>query len=378
MAHVVEINSLEDLQSYRLVWKSLFPETPRASFFNTFDWFEAYWKHFGAERHMRVLVAYADDKPIGIVPLCVQREKYQIGNVRVLTYPLSDWGLWYGPIGSQQTATMYLAAKHLRETHRDWDLLDLRWIPPGRRNRRGLTRVFRSVGWEPAQRHYQQTSNIDLSGYSWESYFEGRSKKWRHEARRQKRALQKQGEIGFLRYRPGSCAEGDGDPNWDFFEQCLSVSEKSWQAQSQDGNTLCHDHVQPFLTDCHGLAAKLGMLDMTLLTIDNQPVAYQYNYINQGKLFGLRMGYDHNYSKLCAGSVLFNYALEDSFARGDQLIELGIGETRYKQRVRTSRKSSYRLTYYPTFAWRAQAVRLTQSMKERGGTERWKAEKATA
>ena len=363
MAHVVEINDLKELQSYRLLWKSLFADTPQASFFRTFEWFETFWKHYGAERHMKVLVVYAAGTPIGIVPLCVQRERYQIGNVRVLTYPLSDWGMWYGPIGAQQTATMHLALKHIRESKRDWDLIDLRWIPPCRRVRRGMARVFRWLGWNPQQRFYQQTSNIDLTGYTWESYFASRSKKWRHETRRHMRAIEKHGEVSFQRCRPLSSAEGDGEPHWEFFEQCLAISRKSWQAKSADGNTLCHKHVQPFLTDCHAVAARLGMVDMTLLSMDGTPVAYQYNYHYDGQLFGLRMGFDHNYSKLRAGSVLLSLSLEDSFQRGDRLIEMGIGDSQYKQRVRTSRKSSYRLTYYPTFAWRAQGVRLTQAIK---------------
>lgn len=363
MASVIEVNNLEQLQSYRLAWKSLLPQTPKTSFFHTFDWFETYWKHYGASRKMRVLIVQAEGRPIGIVPLCVQKERYHVGKVRVLTYPLSDWGLWYGPIGPNQSATMFMAARHLRDTRRDWDLLDLRWTPNEQRVRNGLSRSLKSVGWGVQEREYQQTSNIELEGQDWESYFAKRSKKWRHETRRQKRALANQGEVTFERYRPLSAAEGEGDPNWDFYESCLAVSKQSWQATSRTGNTLCHEHVQPFLRDCHATAARLGMVDMTMLRLDGTPIAFQYNYLYDGTIFGLRMGYDNNLAHLSAGSNLLNESLQDSFQRGDRLIEMGIGESRYKQRVRTSLETSYRLTYYPWSAWRAQGVRLTQALK---------------
>ena len=365
MAEVVEINSLEELQPYRLLWNSLLPQTPKASFFHTYNWFETYWKHFGNQRRMRVLIVYGAGRPIGIVPFCVQQERYFVGKVRVLTYPLSDWGMWYGPIGPSPTASLLMATRHLRETERDWDLLDLRWIPACKGELRSTGQALQMIGWQPQQREYQKTSNIELCGYDWDSYFGSRSKKWRHETRRQRRALDRRGEVDFERHRPDSAAEGDGDPHWEMYEACLGVSRKSWQADSNSGNTLCHKHVQPFLRDCHAEAARLGMLDITLLRVDGEPVAFQYNYCFDQRIFGLRMGYSHDFAKLCAGSVLFTLSLEDSFTRKDRLIELGIGESRFKHRVRTNVQTSYRMTYYPWNAWRAQGVRLTQKLKSR-------------
>jgi CelD/BcsL family acetyltransferase involved in cellulose biosynthesis len=99
MIEIVEVNDLETLAHYRLTWNSLFAAMPRASFFQTFDWFDTYWRHFGHDQRMRVLVVYGGDEPLGIVPLCVRREVYRVGNVRVLTYPLDNWGTWYGQVG---------------------------------------------------------------------------------------------------------------------------------------------------------------------------------------------------------------------------------------------------------------------------------------
>ena len=367
MAEVVEVNDLEQLQSYRLLWNALYPQTAKASFFQTYNWLETYWKHFGSERQMRVLIIYGADRPIGIVPLCVQKERYYVGTVRVLTYPLSDWGMWYGPIGPNPAACLIMAMRHLYATTRDWDLLDLRWVPARRNILRSTGQALRLIGWQAEQCAYQKTSNINLSGYDWESYFASRSKKWRHESRRQRRALERHGKITYERHRPGSAVDGDGDPRWEIYEACLDISRNSWQADSTNGNTLCHAHVEPFLRDCHAEAARLGMLDVTLLQVDDVPVAFQYNYHFDQRVFGLRMGYARDYAKLRAGNVLFNISLEDSFARGDHLIEMGVGESKFKRRVRTNVGTSYRLIHYPWAAWRAQGVRLTRMLKDRLG-----------
>ncbi len=365
MADVIEIGSLEELESYRLVWDSLLPQTPRASFFHTYDWFATYWKHFGHERKMRVLVIRASGTTIGIVPLCVQRERYQVGNLRVLTYPLSDWGSWYGPIGPNQSASMFMALRHIRDTSRDWDMLDLRWVPAERSDGSSTNRALRAAGWNPEKSVYQESSVIRMTDTDWDSYFAGRSKKWRSETRRQLRALQRDSEVKFLRHRPAGAACGDNDPRWDLFDECLDVSRNSWQAQSKSGNTLCHEHVEPFLRDCHGVAAKLGMLDVGLLKIDGQPAAFQYNYCYDGTISGLRMGYDRHFSRQGLGNVVLNYTLEDSFNRNDRQLELGVGDYPFKQRLRTDVDSSYRFTCYPRLALRAQGVRLTRWLKGR-------------
>lgn len=365
MADIVEINRLEDLESYRLAWNALLPQTPRASFFHSFDWFATYWKHFGHERRMRVLVVRAFGMPIGIVPLCVQHERYHIGDVRVLTYPLSDWGNWFGPVGPNQSVSMFMALQHIRRTQRDWDLLDLRWVPAERSDRSGTARALRAAGWNPRQETYQENSLVRMTDGSWDDYFTSRSKKWRHETRRQFRALQRTGKVTFERHRPEPQSCGDGDPRWDLFEDCLTVSRNSWQAQSQNGNTLCHEYVEPFLRDAHAMAAKLGMLDLALLRLDGKPAAFQYGYVLDGAVSSMRMGYDRQLSQQGAGNAVLNCTLEDSFHRGDKVFELGAGDFPFKRRVRTEVETSYRFTCYPWLAWRAQGVRFTQWLKQR-------------
>ena len=127
MSEVIEVNRIEDLEAYRLLWNALLPRTPGASFFQSLDWLTAYWHHFGQNQKLRVLIVHSGGRPIGIVPLTVIREFKKVGPVRVLTYPLHDWGSFYGPIGPEPAATLAAAMGHIRRTARDWDLIDLRW-----------------------------------------------------------------------------------------------------------------------------------------------------------------------------------------------------------------------------------------------------------
>ncbi len=117
MTRVTEIHCLEELAPYRLLWNALLPQTRGATFFQSFEWLETYWRHHGDRQRMRVLIVAADDRPIGILPLTVIRERTRLGTIRVLTYPLDGWGTFYGPIGPNPTATLWAGLRHLNATH---------------------------------------------------------------------------------------------------------------------------------------------------------------------------------------------------------------------------------------------------------------------
>lgn len=365
MADVVEINEPEQLEDYRLAWNALLPQTSHASIFHTLDWLQTYWHSFGERQKLRVLVIRSDGRPIGFVPLCVNTERYHVGNVRVLTYPLSDWGMWYGPIGPNPSASLFMAMKHLDDTPRDWDMVDLRWVGTEAGQGDSTGRAMSSTGWTTKKSVYQETSTIELEGSNWETYRASLTKKWRHELSRQQRGLHRDFRVVIERHRPIGACHGDSEPRWDLYEDCLSIAEHSWQGESKTGNTLTHEHVRAFLRDCHQMAARLGMLDMMVLKLDDQPAAFQYNYLYDGNLFGLRMGYNREFAKHGAGKALMGWMIEDSFDRGDRAIDMGAGDYAFKRQFRTGVQQSHRYTYYPWTALRGQSVRLTQWIKSR-------------
>lgn len=364
MADVVEINDLEHLRNFEADWNALFHRTPRASFFHTYPWFVTYWKHFGTGRKMRVLIVRSGETVTGIMPLCVIEEQHRLSAVKVLTYPLSDWGMWYGPLGPHQSATMFMALQHLRRTVRDWDMIDLRWTPCNPAGHDVTRRAMTAVGWRPQREVYQQSSLIQFEGNDWETFFAGLNKKWRHEIRRQERNLEKLGEVQFIRHRPGCATDGDGNPHWGLFDECVAVSRQSWQAGVTHGNTICHASVLPFIKECHEQASRLGMVDMAVLRLNGKPLAYQYNYHHQGEVFGLRMGYDRSARDLGVGKILLSRFLEDCFHRGDKMLDLGIGDFDFKARFRTGVATSHHYSYSPWNSWKSQGVRLSHWLRQ--------------
>ena len=361
MSHVAEFNSLEELSPYREMWHSLLAQTERATFFQSLDWLEAYWTHYGAAQKLRVLIVDAGGETLGILPLCIRTEPYKVGRLRVLMYPLHDWGTYYGPIGPNPTATLLAGLRYLRSTRRDWDLIDLRWIDNDRLDHGRTAAALDQAGFAADQELYNTSGVIDLAG-SFEKYMSDRGTKWRNNLRRHERRMLEHGKLTHVRYRPAGAARGDGDPNWVMYDTCEAIARRSWQGSSPDGTTLSHDSVRAYFRDAHARAAQLGMLDMNLLVVGDDPVAFAYNYHYQGLLQGMRIGFDPEKPAEGAGNLLYTRIVEGSYALGDTQYDLGPGSLEAKRHLITATENSYRCTHFPVSV-RAQALRAKRVVK---------------
>ncbi len=364
MSNVVEINRIEELEHYHLAWSALLRQTSGGSFFQSLEWLRAFWRHYGSDKRLRVLIVYADSAPIGIVPLIVLREPTKIGRVRVLTYPLHDWGSFFGPVGPNPTATLLAALAHVRDTRRDWDLLDLRWINRDEHDRGRTETAMAAVGFSCQPSVWKESAIIDTST-SWDEYFASRTSKFRNNVRRAIKRVARQGTLRFERYRPLGSAYGDDDPRWDLYDTCVDLAQRSWQGKSSTGTTLSHASVRGFLRDAHGAAARAGSLDVTLLSLDGRPVAFGYNYHMHGRVFGLRVGVDQELAKHGLGTVLYEQSFRDSFERGDEVFDLGPGSLKAKRPWYTSVRPSYRCTHYPLRSPRVQLLRMKHWLSRR-------------
>jgi len=364
LTDVCEINDLDELTKHGSVWSDLLDRTPAASFFHSLDWLEVYWGHFGAGQKLRVLAVSSAGRTIGILPLVVQCERTRVGSVRVLTYPLHDWGSFYGPIGPKPGATLSAGLEYLVQSRRDWDVLELRWIDPSGTDRSQTRQAMQAAGLQAYETVWDRTAVVDLAG-TWDDYLASRSAKWRNNFRRQERKLQEQGEVRYLRYRPLGEAQGDADPRWDLYDACEELARRSWQGASTTGTTLSHDSIRDYLREAHAAAARAGAVDLNLMMLDGRPAAFAYNYYWRGRVYGLRAGFDAELSRDGAGSLLLAWAIRDSFLRGDCLYDLGVGYLRGKRHLATRIVPIYRYSHFHAKTLRAQLLRVKRWAQER-------------
>ena len=220
-----------------------------------------------------------------------------------------------------------------------------------------LVERMEAQGLSAYRNQWSEGAIIDLrQAGSWEAYWTGRTSKWRNNVRRNERRLLEMGAIRHIRYRPLGTCYGDDDPRWDLYSQCEVIASRSWQGKSCTGTTITHPSIRAFLQDAHEVATRAGGVEINLLYINDVPVAFNYCYYYLGQLFGLRMGFDRSSGADGAGTVLLYRMIQDSFARGDHLFDLGAEYLDCKRPWLTSTVTSYRYSHYPPAVSRAQLI----------------------
>ncbi len=360
MVQVEEYRSLESLAGLRLAWDRLLGQTPGASFFQSWDWLDCYWRHYGECQRLRTLVVLEGGEPVGIVPLAVRTEPTRAGRVRTLTYPLDDWGSFFGPIGPRGDDALEAALRHVRAEPRDWDLLDLRWVNPHLDG--GTTpQCMTSAGFQAYPQVVAHAGLVELDR-TWDDYFATRTSHWRNNVRRAERCVGRAGQIDHVHYRPLGIAEGESaqaaDPRWDLYAECETIAAASWQGTSTTGTTLSHAAIRDFLRAMHAVAASRGAVDVHLLRVGGRPAAFAYNYCYRGHVFGLRMGYDAGVSREGLGTVLLRRVIESCFRRGDHTLDLGSNYLAAKRNWLTGVVPVLRYTHFPLAVPRVQLLRL--------------------
>ncbi len=362
MSWVREINEIEGLAAYDDVGRRLLAVTPGANFHQSLDWLRVFWRHYGRDQRLRVLLVGSGEEVTGMVPLVIQREATRVGAVRLLTYPLSEWGSFYGPLGADAHATLCCAMQHIAQTPREWDLLDLRCVDDVR-DAGATAAAMRDAGFQTHRQAWARAGLIRFSG-GWSDYWASRTSRWRNNVRRCEKNLAAGATVNYTNYRPGGKAVGETDPRWDLYDKCEQVAGNSWQGQSTNGTTLSHESIRPFLRDAHLAAVDAGALDLHLLELDGRPAAFAYNYHLHGWVSGLRIGYDPSVSNGGAGTVLMRRAIAASCGHGDHTYDFGVNDLECKRYWLTDVVERARYGHFPLGSPRGQLLRLKRVLKE--------------
>jgi CelD/BcsL family acetyltransferase involved in cellulose biosynthesis len=334
MQDVVEHRSIYEISQLGGDWARLLEQAMDADYFQSLDWLEGYWQTFGESQELRVLEIVEAGETVGIVPLVLRSEPTKIGPIRALTYPLDDWGSFYGPVGGDRRGLLQTAMCHVQESPRDWDVVDLRWVHAGENSGDWVLEAMAAAGMKTYRRPRTVVPIARLAG-DWESYWATRTGSTRSNLRRYERKVAAIGKVEHIRFRPAASWCEQVDPRWDLYGICERLAALSWQGDSTSGTTLSHEDVRPYLRVQHERAVRSGAIDINLLRVNGRDVAFQYNYHFGGRVSNLRLGFDPEFAKLGVGKVLMMHVLRDSCARGDSIYDFLPRHVEAKRRFAT-------------------------------------------
>ena len=339
---VARLTDWSAFASLRTEWNALASECARPSVFLTHEWFDAAWQWKGRDSSLCALCARRAGRLVGALPLVRSVRRSRSGSRRVMEFlSVPDTQLCdVLVLPADRDAVVESFASSLELSQRDWDVLDLGYLPEGSVAQTALMPSFHRRRHRVAVEDAGSNPYIDLQG-EWEAYYSTRSRSLKKANNLAANRIGKAGEVRIDWHEPGifTATQVPG-----IVDKLASISGRSWKRET--GNSLDHPGPQAFIRQLSALAAQRNWLSVWTLGLNGTPVAMEYQLVFDGDVHALRSDFDAGLGEISPGSHLNRQLIERLFCGRFGRYYMGPGENAYKLRWTNQSEALHRATVY--------------------------------
>jgi len=152
---------------------------------------------------------------------------------------------------------------------------------------------------------------------TWESYLAGRSLSFRRNIRNRSRKLDTMGPVRFQRI---TRLEAGGVDMSTLMKSLWTTADRSWKA-GEDTAISSNAEVFAFYWELAERLNEIGCLDVSILWLNDRPVAYIFGASYNGDFFEIDIAFDAELSKASPGNYLRNCLLKELFRQNYRLYD---------------------------------------------------------
>jgi CelD/BcsL family acetyltransferase involved in cellulose biosynthesis/peptidoglycan/xylan/chitin deacetylase (PgdA/CDA1 family) len=350
---IERITSDHDLSALQSEWNTLVQRSSAETVFLTWEWLSSWWSAYGSGKDLFVLVARAENgECCGIAPFYVDRS----GRTRVLrfigdgTYD-SDYLDFIVPRGLEESV---LAAffENLKQSHKDWDALQLNEIPEGALSLHFLRGLKGTSRW--LHRQEQVPAGVRNLPSTWDEFLQTLKPRFRTSVRACLRNLEQwNGAFEVL------SAEADISL---WLSDLYDLHSDRWSLRKQSG-VFAKRGKRDFYERMASYFFNRGWLHMTRWRVNGVVLACQFGFVYGGTYHLLQEGFDTQCIHVSPGVTLRAATIRDLIARGVHTYDFLGGIGRHKTDWGANEKKSVRLALAPRGAAGYAYVQLPQAIQ---------------
>lgn len=316
------------------IWNQILNKSENDNVFLTWEWISTWWRHFGEEKTLLVLLFKKDGNIIGIAPLMYRRQKQKfltLGTIEFIGTGLSDYGDFI--LIEDKKTCIGLIFNFLEKQSIKWDIMDLRHMPEDSDTAILVQKVAEERGYQTVKRK-TPCMYVPLS-LTWNEYYEKLSKKFKKNLRRIIRKCEKTYSMAIKHVENTDDIESDIQDFFDLYSKWL----RERYNLSSIFDTPLHK-IKLFLKDISYIFFKNDWLDLSFITIDQKPASSCFSFIYDKTYYCYLMPWDSFYSEFELGNLHFMSILEFSIKQGLKEFDLLRGDENYKMKWRTLIKNN--------------------------------------
>ena len=272
-------------------------------------WFSRWWGAFGSGE-LSILALRREGRLSGVLPVCCSG--------RLVSSPTNWHTDLYGTIAEDAAARSALFAAVLESSPRR---VDLSFLDEDSGDIDSLAEA--SGRYHLVSRMMTRSPFVSIEG-DWDSYWRGLSKNLRSTVRRCHSRLEERGEVSFEMVERSDRLD-------ELLDESFRLEATGWKGERGTA-ILCRPETLRFYRQTAHWAAEQGLLRLSFLRVDGQPVAFNLCLETEESHYLLKLGHDAKLDRLGPGTVLTAEQVARAFSLGLRTYEFMGGPDRYKLR----------------------------------------------
>jgi CelD/BcsL family acetyltransferase involved in cellulose biosynthesis len=355
---IIETRTGEAFTGLRNEWNGLLERCDRATIFQSWEWNQAWWRHFSSSKRLLILQVREQGRLVGLAPFYIGH--YPGTPLRRLAFVGTGISDYLDILASTERAPEVCGAilQYLTASRR-YDLVDLRDLRSTALLREAVAQSSLDIwaGYEMSLEAQEPCPYLPLPS-TWDEYFKRLSKNTRHHLPRCQRAFSRVFEHAEIRMARG---EETAEAMTALFE----LHQKRWKARQQSGH-LGGEDIQAFHRRVAEQFLAQGRLRLYIARAGGDIVGVEYAFCSQQRYYFYLNGFDPELSRYSLGSLLMAEAIRQAIAEGCTEIDFLRGKEAYKAQLgATEERINTRLLLRRRHSARARAMLWLDALPSR-------------
>jgi CelD/BcsL family acetyltransferase involved in cellulose biosynthesis len=340
---VEELASLEACVALRTQWDELAATASNISVFSTWEWQATWWKHYGADDSLRVMVVRENELVVGILPLYSRRVPLAplvtSRELRLLGTGGDTSPDYLGPLirPAHEAAVATVLAERLVARPISWDVLRLTDLRPG---------VFLDV---LVERLRATSADVDVRAGSririvrlpsrWEEYLANMPGD-----RRRRIGNLRRNVLNKLGGRFEATVTTTQLPS--AIEDLITLHRKRWSSKGTQTSSFQSASYVDFHREVIARCHDKGWIRLYRIEANGKTVAIFYCYRYRGDVLFFQTGFDPELEHFRLGQVLMAFSIESAITEGASVFDMLKGEHEYKSSWSNDVRDTFDLIAY--------------------------------
>ncbi len=325
-------------------WEELQRDAAVTSVFETFDWQYLWWRNYGKERELKLLVASVDGALVGILPLYLETVPIAGAPVRQLRFVGTGGDTSpddLGPVlakGQETEVARAFADEVLRIP--GWDVMLLDDMQPENAFVAAMTEQAGAAHLAHRAGRSERITFLSLPS-TFDGWLKSLSGDRRYRVRNIRKKVNAAHPTRFVVWQDAATLD-------EGIATLIRLHIKRW-----GGTTEHRSFASPAYIDFHTAVMtacfKRDRLRLYGLELSGAMVAMFYFYKFRDRVYLMQSGYDPEHSRSKPGLVLLGYIVEHAIGEGHAVLDFLRGDHQYKDELATGeRETVYLRVFRPT------------------------------